>query len=568
MACGGGARSLRSIRHGMSGDRHRALTAAGEAERVLRRTEVVLFSRLGRWAGYAAALTAVALVSGLIGLVLREVTIANISMLYLMAVLAAAVRFGRGPAVLAAVLAFVVFDWFFVAPSHTFTVSDPEEWVSLLLFLLTAMIAGQLAADQRRRAQEAGQREREALVLYDLVRLLAGPDLQRAVRAMAERLRVELNLAGVGIDCSGAQGPNTRAEVGDEDALTILRSTGTRARHLLGEGHAPTASARGTPGRWVRLLPPGLPDGKVARNGGRLRVVPVKTGAGQRVGSLFLVQRPDTPPLDATADRLLSAAAAQLGQAVERADLRHEATEAEILRRTDELKTALLHAVSHDLRTPLASIVASGGSLLQQDVAWTEDERRAFARDIVDEAGRLNRIVGNLLDLSRIEAGTLQPDLGWYDLAALVDDVLGRLHPLTARHQMIATVPDDLPPVLIDYVQIDQVLTNLVENAVKYTPPGTPIEVRAWEREGMLHVAVEDRGPGIPARALPHVFDRFYRVEGTGLRPRGTGVGLAVVKGLVEAHRGRIWAENRPGGGARFELTLPMEKTPTAEEHS
>lgn len=231
--------------------------------------------------------------------------------------------------------------------------------------------------------------------------------------------------------------------------------------------------------------------------------------------------------------------------------------EAEILRRTDELKTALLNAVSHDLRTPLASIIASAGSLRQTDVQWTEPERQEFAQAIEEEAHRLNQIVGNLLDVSRIEAGNLRPSKDWYDVGALVDDVLGRLRPLTAEHQLVVDVPEDLPPVRLDYVEIDQVLS--IENAAKYTAPGTDIHVSAGVEDGMMRVEVADRGPGIPAATLARLFEPFYRVDTGGPQPRGTGLGLAVARGLVEAHGGRIWAENQGVGGARFVFTLPLE---------
>lgn len=253
--------------------------------------------------------------------------------------------------------------------------------------------------------------------------------------------------------------------------------------------------------------------------------------------------------------------AAQLGLAIERARLRQEATDAEILRRTDELRRALLNAVSHDLRTPLASIVASAGSLEQDDVDWTDEERRDFAHAIVEEGQRLNRIVGNLLDLSRIEGGTLRPEKGWYDLSSLVDEVLGRLRPLTAAHRIKADVPQDLPAVLLDYVEIDQVLSNLLENAAKYAPADTEITLTLQRTNGEVRVSVEDHGPGIPQASLPHLFDPFYRVADGTPRPAGLGLGLAVAKGLVEAHGGRVWAENRAGGGARFVFTLPVEQS-------
>ena len=285
--------------------------------------------------------------------------------------------------------------------------------------------------------------------------------------------------------------------------------------------------------------------------------VPVRS-AGRRPGTLFLVRRPDCPSFGPSDDRLLSAVALQVGIALERARLRREATEAEILRRTDELKTELLHAVSHNLRTPLAAIITAAGSLLQEDVPWTAQDRGQFARDIEQEALRLNRIVGNLLDLSRLEAGGLRPEKGWYDLGALIDDVLGRLRPATARHLVTKDVPDNLPPVPLDYVEIDQVLSNLVENGTKYTPPGSEIYVAARCVDGEARVEVADRGPGIPTSALARLFEPFHRGDGTAVRPRGTGLGLAVAKGLVEAHGGRIWAENRTDGGARFVFTLPL----------
>jgi two-component system sensor histidine kinase KdpD len=262
--------------------------------------------------------------------------------------------------------------------------------------------------------------------------------------------------------------------------------------------------------------------------------------------------------LSSADDRLLLAVANQIGLTVERVTLREVATEAEILQRTDELKTALLNAVSHDLKTPLASIIASAGSLLQEDVAWTDEERHEFARAIEEEAGYLNRLVSNLLDLSRIEAGALRPDKDWHDLGGLIDDVLGRLRTLTARHQVAVDVPEELPPVSLDYLEISDVLLNLIENATKHTPAGTEIRVSAREARGEVQVEVADRGPGIPPEDVQRLFDPFYRVRTAGSRPKGMGLGLAVAKGLIEAHGGRIWAENLPDGGASFAFALPL----------
>lgn len=517
------------------------------------------------WLGYAAALAGVGVVSGLIALIEARFHLANVSMLYLVAVLATATAFGRGPAVLAAVAAFLTFNWFFIEPRHTLTVADPQEWVALLLFLLTAFVTGQLAAGQRRRAQEAQQREREAILLHDVLRLMGEPDLSYALQAVAERLRQELQLAGVVIEVGDDDPAPARAEVGEADALRMLRSSSAGPTHFLGEGPPPTGSRRGTPGRWIRVVRPRAPSLLRAAASDRLLMIPVKA-RDRRVGALLLVLRPGTRGLTPTDNRLLAAVAAQLGATVERARLRREVTEAEILRRADELKDALLHAVSHDLRTPLAIIIASAGSLRQPEVNWSDAERRELAEAIEQEARRLNRLVGNLLDLSRIEAGSLRPEKGWYDLEALVDDVLGRLRAVTARHRVVADIPGDLPPVPLDYVMVDQVLSNLIENAAKYTPPDAEIRVQARRAEGEVEVEVADRGPGIPPAALPELFEPFYRADGHGPRPHGTGLGLAVARGLVEAHGGRIWAENRPDGGARFVFTLPLPSAAAASE--
>jgi two-component system sensor histidine kinase KdpD len=279
---------------------------------------------------------------------------------------------------------------------------------------------------------------------------------------------------------------------------------------------------------------------------------------GERVLGVLRLDGPiGDSPFRSDPESLLMAVASEAAIAVQRAELARAAAHAEALRQADELKSVLLNAVSHDLRTPLSSIIASAGSLQQTDVKWTDEERLGFAAAIEHEAQRLNRLVGNLLDLSRIESGSLRPEKGWYDLGALVGEIVGRLQPVTAKHEVAVYVSEDLPPISLDYIEIDEVLTNLIENATKYAPPGSAIEISARRREGgEVLVEVADSGPGVPPDALNRIFDPFYRVAGS--KAHGTGLGLAVARGLVEAHGGRIWAENRPEGGARFSFTLPL----------
>lgn len=498
-------------------------------------------------------------VTGLVALVRTSLDVANISMLYLLAVLAAAVLYGTRPAVLASIAAFLSFNFFFVEPRYTFTVSDSEEWIGLGLLLSTGIVTGRLAAALRDRAREAERREREAVVLYDVVRLMAEPDLQRALTAVAERLRAELDLASVTISSGAEQTLRAQADTGEPEALALARDALSMSDKLLARGAAPSAAKRGDTGRWIRVVSPV----KGTRRSDRVRRVPIVLHDAE-VGTIVLVAQPGAVPFAREEDRLLLVVANQLALTLQRLQLQREANEAEVLRRTDELRTALMNAVSHDLRTPLASIMASAGSLQQNDVQWTEAERQEFLSAIEQEAERLNRLVGNLLDLSRIEAGTLKPEMGWYDLASLVEEVTGRLRFLTASHRVTLDVPTDLQPVQFDYVEIDQVLTNLVENAIKYTPPGSEIAIHVTRTNDGVQIEVADNGPGIPAPALPRLFDAFYRGE-TNLRPQGSGLGLAVAKGLVEAHGGKIWAENRPEGGARFAFTLPMAGAATQQ---
>jgi two-component system sensor histidine kinase KdpD len=289
-------------------------------------------------------------------------------------------------------------------------------------------------------------------------------------------------------------------------------------------------------------------------------VVYVPIASAHHVVAVMRVARPVDGRRFTTAERrLLETFANQAALALERARLTEEATRAAVLARSDELKSALLSAVSHDLRTPLASIKASATSLLQEDVEWTPEDRRDLLQAIDEETDRLARIVSNLLDLSRIEAGALRPQRDWNEAEEVIRDTIRRAQLAWDDHPITVKVEPDLPSLLFDYVEIAQVLMNLIENAIKYAPRETTIEVSAWRDEASVAFAVADRGPGIPPDQTARIFDRFHRVEQRN-RPGGLGIGLSICKGLVEAHGGRIWFEARAGGGARFVFTLPVEE--------
>ncbi len=293
---------------------------------------------------------------------------------------------------------------------------------------------------------------------------------------------------------------------------------------------------------------------------GRALTVPMRAGETV-VGALVVVAGgPGSLGFGEAERRVLATFANQAALAVEQGQRDEERRHAEALVETDRLRTALLNSVSHDLRTPLASIKASASSLLDQDVSWDAEQRREFLATIDTEADRLTRLVHNLLDMSRIEAGALDPRPVETSVADLVGPVVRHARQ-RARQRVDTDVPDDLPAVLVDPVRADQLLTNLLDNARAYAPGGPVAVVARPGTAGEVEIRVIDHGPGIPGPERERVFDQFYRLKGGGKRPGGTGMGLAICRGIARAHGGRLWVETTPGGGSTFVLTLPVART-------
>jgi len=256
----------------------------------------------------------------------------------------------------------------------------------------------------------------------------------------------------------------------------------------------------------------------------------------------------------------------QVALALERAQLAAEAQQAQVRVETESMRSALLSSVSHDLRTPLASITGTASSLLEGDATFDPATRRMLLETLSEEAERLSRLVRNLLDMARLQSGALRVSKEWHPLEEVIGAALGRMErPLRGR-PVVTRVPEDLPLVPIDDVLIEQVLINLLENAVKYTPCGSEIELTAHVSEGGVMVGVADRGAGIPPGDETRLFEKFYR--GRSTTSHGAGLGLAICRGIVEAHGGRIWAENRSGGGASFQFTIPVTGRPPDMEHT
>ncbi len=507
---------------------------------------------------YGIALASTALTSAVVAALRAMVPNTHASMLYILAVLLTAVLSGRGPAVVAAVLAFLAFDYLFVEPRYSITVADPAEWLSLFIFLVTALVTGQLAANLRRTAAEAMRREWEASLLFEVVRNLQNPDFNGALESIAELLRRAFAVDGVILLVSLQPGDKPlRVVSGDVEDVDGMLESGVST--VLREASLP--GEKTVLGRWVRVIGP-VADRSRQRTCSRYQV-PLSAG-DQRLGWLVLISRQErqfTPE----ESRLLLGIVTQLASALERERLRAKAMEAEILRRTNELKTALLNAVSHDLRTPLASILAAAESLLQPDVQWTPEEQRELLETIVAEARRLDLLVEGLLDVSRIEAGRLRLDLRSISVQELVDSALQRLKARLAQHRVVVEVDPSLPPVLVDPEKMEQVLLNILDNAVKYSPPGTTIRVRATMRGQRVALLIEDEGPGIPVQEIPRLFKPFVRLPSDGGHRPGSGLGLAIARELVLAHGGEIRAENRREGGARFTLLLPVASSVPAE---
>src|SRR5947208_4123866 len=444
-------------------------------------------------------------------------TIPDISLAYLLIVLALAGTRGLYAAVLSSLVAFSSFDYFLVPPLYTFTIGRFEEWLALFVFLATAIITGQLASAMRLRAEQASRQARETRILYELVRATnSEEDLEQQLSIVAHAIVDVFSSWGVR-DCAillpGAGGKltlqasalqvNEQAKLSsDEEATASWVMTQDQAVELHDVSLAPQLSSSSAPRAIVRSTAANHPVRRY------MRMIPLKIG--QKVVGVVRLQIEDDPRLftrekSLGIDRDRSNPATtffwtfldQAASVIERARLRRESLQIELLKRTDALRAALLSSVSHDLRTPLSSIKAAASSLLQEDVQWDEEARRSFALAIEHEADRLNRLVGNLLDMSRIEGGALKPEKEWYPSVELIHDVLDRMRFLLQDRVVQTHIPDDLPPVQLDYLEIEQVLTNLIENAVHYTPSDSSIDVSVHTEEDQLIISFAYRGPGI-----------------------------------------------------------------------
>jgi two-component system sensor histidine kinase KdpD len=492
-----------------------------------------------RWPGYAAGVIATAACTA-IGLKLSPLfELVNIAMVYLLAVVLIASRWGRGPAVATSVFAVAAFDFFFVPPALTFAVSDVQYLVTFGIMLVVALIISNLTASVRLQANVAGHRERRTALLYAMSRELAATRGQEPMAQVAVR---------------------HVSEVFDSQVVVLLPDSNGKLQYpkkapLSGSLHGADLDVA----QWVQDHgePAGLGTDTLPAT--EALYLPLK-GTQSVLGVLAVLPANPRRVLLPEQYHLLETFAGQIALALERAQLAERAERASVDAKTEGLRNALLASISHDLRTPLAVISGASSSLVERGDKLDLAESKALARSIFQQSQQMSDLVASVLQMTRLEGGAIVLNRDWHSLSEVVGSVLARLREPLSSHPVQVELPPGLPLVRMDAMLIEQVLVNLLENASKYTPPGTPIRLAADMEADAIRISIEDDGPGLPPGDPEALFAKFYRGS-TESSVGGVGLGLAICRAIVNLHGGRIWAEHRPKGSA-FRFTLPLEPAP------
>ncbi|MGZ5614196.1 MAG: DUF4118 domain-containing protein [Methylobacter sp.] len=491
-----------------------------------------------RWLnwGWAVAMT---VCTSLVAWVMSgKFELANLVMVYLLGVVFMAARFGREASVLTSVLSVAAFDFLFVNPVHTFAVADVQYLVTFIIMLLVGLIISHLTSNMRSQAKVAAHRERRANVLYVLSEDLA------TSRTVAETARVAAR--------------HIRDEFGGNSVLLFPNDDGRIVYPVDPPVPESLRNCDLSVAQWV------FDHGQIAGQGtdtlpGADAVYFPMSGFRGVIGVLVLraanLRRVFLPEQR----RLLDTFISQIAQTIERVRFADEAQQTQLRMESESLRNSLLSAISHDLRTPLASIVGAASTLVEEDDQLAPADRKDLGLTIYDEALRMSNLTNNILDMARLDAGKASLNRQWYLLDEIIGGTLTRMHKRLKGRAVNTKLPDELCLVCVDAVLIEQVLINLLENACKYTPAGTPIDIAAELSVHMLKVTVADRGPGIPPGEEEKLFDKFYRLHREGSQS-GVGLGLAICKAIIMAHGGVIGAANRQGGGAQFFFLLPIDE--------
>jgi len=498
-------------------------------------------ARRSAWVGYAKAATVMALCTLLAGLFHRTgLAEANVVMTLLLGVVLAAARYGPGPSIFASFAGVLLFNFFYVPPYGTFAVADLQYLITFAVMLVVGLIISALTARIRRQADMLQQRGLRAEALFHLTQELTSTSgIQQLAETAESHVREFLAAEAALFLPSGAAGLAPVTERGRRFGLDPREAA--VAQWAFDHGRMAGAGTDTLPGAAALYLPLAGPHGTI--------------------GVLGLRQAQPSRLLAADPKQLLETFASQIALAVEREQLAEAAQKSMVQAEAERLRSSLLSSVSHDLRTPLATIAGASTALLEH--AHDEETRRKLLTTISDEASRLGQFVENILQMTRLQSGSLTLHREWQPVEEVIGSALGRMQTALAERPVRTHVPDGLPMAPFDGVLIQEVLVNLLDNAAKYTPPGTPIEISATAENKQLNLEVADRGPGLPEEERQRIFEKFYRIRRPGEKtPPGTGLGLSICQAIVEAHGGHIWAENRPEGGARFCFALPIEGEP------
>ncbi|MFZ3338443.1 MAG: sensor histidine kinase KdpD [Xanthobacteraceae bacterium] len=488
---------------------------------------------------YGVALVAVALAIGIAELIGGAIGPTNSDLVFLTAVVAVAVRFGLWPSLFASVVSALGYNFFFLPPIYTFTIADPHNVTAFGFFTLVAVIVSSVAARVRTQAVATMERARTTESLYAFSRKLAGAGTLDDVlwatayqTALMLKVRVVLLLPEHGTIA-------VRAGYPPED---ILDDADIAAAKWAWENNR-------TAGRGSDTLP-----------GAKRLFLPMHTGRGA-IGVMGIDSDKPGPLFTPDQRRLLDALADQGALAIERVRLVEEMDRVERNAETERLRSALLTSISHDLKTPLAAVLGSAGTLRDLAEKLSAGEKAELLSTIIDESERLNRFIANLLDMTKLESGAITPNVALHDLGEIVGSALRRASRILARHEVELDLAPDLPMIELDAVLFEQVLFNVLDNAAKYAPSETTIRIQAWRGGDTVFLQVLDEGSGIPPTDLEHIFDKFYRAQKTDQVRAGTGLGLAISRGFVEAMHGTIVAANRSDrSGAMFTINLPVPR--------
>ena len=486
---------------------------------------------------YGVALVAVAAAVGVGGLIKPLLGVENVDLVFLTAVVAIAVRYGLWPSLLATVASSLCYNFFFLPPLYTFTITDPTNLAAFVFFTVVAVVVSHFAARGRSQTVAARERVRAVELLYAFSRKLAGvgtlDDVLWATAyqtALMLKVRVVLLLP--------------------EDGSIVVKA-GYPPEDILDEADVAAA-------KWAWQNDRVAGRGSDTLPGAKRLFLPMRTGRGA-IGVMGIDSDKTGPLLTPDQRRLLDALIDQAALAIERVYLVEDVDRAKRTIETDRLRSALLTSISHDLKTPLAAVLGAASTLRDLSAGLSDAEKADLLATVIDESERLNRFIANLLDMTRLESGAVVPNTALHDLGEIVGSALRRASKILAGHRIELELAAGLPMLELDAVLFEQALFNLLDNAAKYSPDGSTIRIRSWRDQDAICLQVLDEGDGIPPGDLEHIFDKFYRAEKGDRVRAGTGLGLAISRGFVEALHGEITAANRPDRpGAVFAIRLPV----------